>query len=279
MAKKRNPKRDKALKIFIERNGEVSNRELASFLSIPEKTISAWKSRDKWNEVLQNENCSTAKDDCSTTKKGGAPPGNKNAVGNKGNSRASPPKRNKNALKTGEFETIFADTLTEQEREIYSGLSDDPLFVLSEEIRLLKIRQHRMMVRIQEAEKGLNQVETDQLSELRGRRQYVDSEKGGKKVSIEIPTMVVTEKREKSFRKIEDILAIEEALTRISAQLTRAVKQLNDLTISDKRIDLMDAQIKLASRKAQADGFGDEVEYDGFLEALESEGEVLWPEE
>lgn len=56
----------------------------------------------------------------------GAPKGNQNAIGNKGNSRASPPKRNKNAVKTGEYETIFADMLSDEEKDIYSTMNDDP---------------------------------------------------------------------------------------------------------------------------------------------------------
>lgn len=261
MARKRDPKRDEALKIFIERNGEVSNRELASLLSVPEKTISAWKSRDKWNEVLRKNDCSTAKNECSTTNKGGAPKGNKNAVGNKGNSRASPPTNNKNAVKTGEYETIFADQLSDEEKEIYSTLSDDPSFILSEEIRILKIRQRRMMRRIKEAEVGLNQKEIEQLEELRGRKQYVESEKGGKKVAIEIPAMIVTERKERIVRKIEDILSIEDALTRISTQLTRAVKQLGEAVMADQRLELMKAQTdhtKAQTTKALINKDGDE---------------------
>ena len=243
MARQRDPKRDEALKIFIERNGEVSNRELASFLSVPEKTISAWKFRDRWNEVLRKNNCSTSKDKCSTTNKSGAPPGNQNAKGNKGNSRASPPAGNKNAVKTGEHETIFLEYLSDEEREVYSSLSEDPLFILTEEIRLLKIRQRRMMMRISNAEQGLNLVEKERLYELRGRRQFIDSEKGGKKVAVEVPQMQITKKREKEVRKIEDILRIEEALTRISNALTKSIKQLKELELADKKAELTGIQI------------------------------------
>ena len=41
---------------------------------------------------------------------------------NKGGS----PKGNKNAIKTGEYETIFADMLSDEEKDIYSNLNDDP---------------------------------------------------------------------------------------------------------------------------------------------------------
>ncbi|MGM0214951.1 phage terminase small subunit [Enterococcus sp. AZ109] len=248
MARKRDPRREQAKQMFLESNGKKLLKDIAKEFGVSDSQIRKWKSLDKWDGEL-NGNATNSKGN--VTKQKGAPIGNQNAKGNRGNSRASPPPGNKNAVKTGEYETIFADTLTKEEREIYSGLSDDPLFVLSEEIRLLKIRQHRMMNRIKAAENGLDQKEVEQLHELRGRKQFIDSEKGGKKVSIEVPAMVITEKREKIFRKIEDILAIEEALTRISAQLTRAVKQLNDLNLTEKRMALMDRQI--TRNEAQTD--------------------------
>ncbi|WP_242700657.1 hypothetical protein DOK67_0000148 [Enterococcus sp. DIV0212c] len=234
------------MEIFIEHNGEVTNRKVASLLSVPEKTISAWKSRDKWSEVLQNNNCSTSKENCSTTNKGGAPPGNQNAKGNKGNQHEAPPEGNKNAVKTGEYETIFAEYLSDYERNIYSTMSDDPSFIMSEEVRLLKIRQLRMLRRIQEAESGLNQSEQQILYELRGRKKVL--ERKGKSIEVSLPELQMTEIKEKTFRKINDILAIEEALTRISNQLTRSIKQLSELEINTKRIENFSAQLDESKR-------------------------------
>lgn len=60
MARKRDPRRDEAFGIWKQHNGEITNRAIAEQLDIPEKTISAWKSRDKWNAVLQKDECSTS---------------------------------------------------------------------------------------------------------------------------------------------------------------------------------------------------------------------------
>ncbi|GIO97753.1 hypothetical protein J14TS5_28390 [Paenibacillus lautus] len=46
----------------------------------------------------------------------GAPAGNKRAVGNKGGSGGPP--RNKKAVTTGEYETIWLDALEDEEREL-----------------------------------------------------------------------------------------------------------------------------------------------------------------
>lgn len=59
MPRARDPNRDKAYEIWKQHNGEITNRAIAEQLNVPEKTISAWKSRDKWNAVLQNNECST----------------------------------------------------------------------------------------------------------------------------------------------------------------------------------------------------------------------------
>ncbi|MGF7349008.1 small subunit of terminase [Enterococcus faecium] len=230
MARKRDPRRDEAKKIWLESNGEKQLKEIASELNVSDSQVRKWKSQDKWSAELKS-NVTNAKGN--VTNQGGAPFGNQNAKGNKGNSRASPPKRNKNALKTGEYETIFFDTLSDEEKDIYSSLNNDPSFVLSEEIRLLKIRQLRMMKRIKEAESGLNDEEVDRLQQMRKIKTPI--EKDGKKLEIKREVMQDVQVSRKTYRKIDDILSIEDALTRISNQLTKAIKQLNALATEESR--------------------------------------------
>lgn len=230
MARQRDPRRDEAKKIWLESNGEKQLKEVASELNVSDSQVRKWKSQDKWSAELKS-NVTNGKSN--VTNQGGAPIGNQNAKGNKGNSRASPPKRNKNALKTGEYETIFFDTLSDDEKDIYSSLDDDPSFVLSEEIRLLKIRQLRMMKRIKEAESGLNDEEVDRLQQMRKIKTPI--EKDGKKLEIKREVMQDVQVSRKTYRKIDDILSIEDALTRISNQLTKAIKQLNALATEESR--------------------------------------------
>jgi phage terminase small subunit len=282
MARQRDPRRDKAKEIWLNSNGKKLLKEIAEELGVSDSQIRKWKSLDKWAEELKG-NVTNGKSN--VTNRGGAPPGNQNAKGNKGNKQASPPSGNKNALKTGEYETIFADYLTEEEKDLYSNLNDDPFFVMSEEVRLLKIRQRRMMKRIVDAEAGLNERELEKLYELRGRKTIVESKKSGKRIQVEVPDLVLTEMKEHSFRKIEDVLSIEEALTRVSAQLQRAVKQLNEIAMNENRKTLFDRQsekldVEIKRLKIQmGDLDSEEMEDDGFLEALEAEGEELWPSE
>lgn len=258
MARKRDPRRDKAKKIWLESNGEKQLKDIADKLNVSDSQVRKWKSIDKWSAELKG-NVTIGKSN--VTNQGGAPFGNQNARGNKGNSRASPPIGNKNALKTGEYETIFFDTLSDEEKDIYSSLNDDPSFVLSEEIRLLKIRQLRMMKRIKEAESGLNDEEIDRLQQLRKIKTPI--EKDGKKLEIKREVMQDVQISRKTYRKIDDILSIEDSLTRISNQLSKAIKQMNELYITDYKTDLMKAQTeKIQAEIADIGGnnSGEEVE-------------------
>ncbi|HFU4547339.1 TPA: phage terminase small subunit [Enterococcus faecium] len=258
MARQRDPRRDEAKKIWLESNGEKQLKEIASELNVSDSQVRKWKSQDKWSAELKS-NVTNGKSN--VTNQGGAPLGNQNAKGNKGNSRASPPMGNKNALKTGEYETIFFETLSDEEKDIYSSLNDDPSFVLSEEIRLLKIRQFRMMKRIQQAEAGLNDEEVERLQQLRKIKTPI--EKNGKKLEIKHEVMQDVQISRKTHRKIDDILSIEDSLTRISNQLAKAIKQMNELYMNECRTDLIKAQtdkIQAETNEIGGNNSGEEIE-------------------
>lgn len=70
MARTRSPNRDKAFDIYKENKGKISSGDIAALLQENKNNIYAWKRADKWEEKLKG--------------KVGAPPGNKNALGNKG---------------------------------------------------------------------------------------------------------------------------------------------------------------------------------------------------
>lgn len=271
MARKRDPRRDEAKKIWLESNGEKQLKDIADELNVSDSQVRKWKSIDKWSAELKG-NVTIGKSN--VTNQGGAPFGNQNAIGNKGNSRASPPVGNKNALKTGEYETIFYETLSDEEKDIYSNLNNDPSFVLSEEIRLLKIRQLRMMKRIQQAEAGLNDEEIERLQQLRKIKTPI--EKDGRKLEIKREVMQDVQVSRKTHRKIDDILSIEDSLTRISNQLAKAIKQLEDITLNETRRSLLEQQTEKISaeiRRLQiqnGDISHEEIGDDGFMDAIKN---------
>lgn len=240
-------KREQAKKMYEDGK---PYKEISSFLDVPLNTLKSWKKRNKWQRGGAPKEVHPSSR--------GAPQGNKNAKGNKG---GAAPQNNKNAVKTGEFEKIYFDLLSDDEKSIYSAdfsLSER----LEQDIQELTMRKYRMLKRIKNAEDGLDLIESEKLYELRGRKQYVDSVKGGKRISIEVPQITMTEMKEKSIRKIEDILRIEDALTRISNQLARSIKQLEEITLNEKRLQVFDAQIKKLKAETNEIGgasSGDEV--------------------
>ncbi|EOH8749758.1 phage terminase small subunit [Enterococcus faecalis] len=261
MARKRDPRRDQAKEIWLKSNGKKVLKELANELNVSDSQIRKWKSIDKWADELKG-NVTNSKSN--VTNKGGAPPGNKNAIGNKGNKNASPPKQNKNAVKTGEFETIFADLLSDEEKDIYSTMNDDPFFVLEEEIRILKIRQYRMLKRIKDAEVGLNDEEVERLQQLRKVKE--PSVIDGKMVTVKREVLKDVQVTRKTFRKLDDILAIEDALTRVSNQLIKAIKQQNALLANDAKLQLLKVQTEKV--KASLDATNGDMDMPVFIDDI-----------
>ncbi|HIB3630318.1 TPA: phage terminase small subunit [Enterococcus faecalis] len=231
-------------------------KDISEKLSVPLNTLKSWRKRDKW------ERGGATKEVQPTNR--GAPQGNQNAVGNKGNKSASPPKRNKNAVKTGEYETIFADMLSDEEKDIYSTMNDDPFFILDEEIRILKIRQYRMLKRIKDAEAGLNDEEVERLQQLRKVKE--PSAIDGKMVTVKREVLKDVQVTRKTFRKLDDILAIEEALTRISNQLTKAIKQQNALLANDAKLQLLKVQTEKV--KASLDATNGDMDMPVFIDDI-----------
>ena len=95
--------------------------EIAKKLDVPVGTVRSWKNRQCWdNATLQKKKRNVAK-------KRGGQPGNKNAKGHGGTG----PLGNKNAVKTGEFETLFFDTLNPEELQLAEtiGLDKDQLLL------------------------------------------------------------------------------------------------------------------------------------------------------
>ena len=97
-----------------------------------------------------------------------------------------------------------------------------------------------MLKRIKDAEAGLNDEEVERLQPLRKVKE--PSVIDGKMVTVKREVLKDVQVTRKTFRKLDDILAIEEALTRISNQLTKAIKQQNALLANDAKLQLLKVQ-------------------------------------
>jgi len=106
---------------------------------------------------------------------------------------------NKNALKTGEYETIWLDTLDDEERVFFHAIDTNVARQLDEEIRLMTIRERRMMRRIQDLRQKAEVLE-----------EVIDSEETG-----------VTKRYVAAMVRIQQI---EEALTRVQDRKTKLLE-------------------------------------------------------
>lgn len=240
MARARNPKREQAKQIWLDSKGEKALKDIADELDLSPSQIRKWKSQDKWSDELKGNVTNDQKERYQSMRSnqnakgnnGGAPEGNKNAVGNAG---GGAPKGNHNALVTGEYETISFDTLTDEERSLFEGVTDDPLITINTQIRELKIRQHRIMQRI-ERRQLLHDGELEITRTFEMQR--------GKPVPLGASS--------KSTTQSDDLLKLESALNAVNGQLLRAVAQKQRIldSLTRERKLLLRAQIDKAEAEA-----------------------------
>lgn len=106
---------------------------------------------------------------------------------------------------TGEYSAIWLDVLPEDEKELYHEIITDKIAQLDQEIRLIEIRERRMLQRIENLKKAdFTIVEESEESGI---------EKGE-------DTHLVTIKKRATLGQIQEI---EEALTRVQARKERLI--------------------------------------------------------
>ncbi|WP_054972392.1 phage terminase small subunit [Paenibacillus sp. A3] len=296
MGKERDPNRDRAAEIWREHDGKITNRQIAEMLGVDEKKIAVWKQRDKelWSVVQQGNNDVVQHSESSVVqrKKIGAPKGNKNAVGNKGGApkgnqnamgnRGGPggPLGNKKAVTTGEYEAIWLDALQPDEQELIAQVTTDPIQQADEAITLLSIRERRMLQRIQSLMEGLTEKERRVLWELKEIKDAVPvrDDKSGvtKTVPVTRTELVESQIEEKEYRKIDDIIKLEEALTRVQDKKLKAIELKNRFMDEEKQLKLEKYRHELNILK---NGRDPEMQDDGFLDALKGMTAEVWDDE
>lgn len=216
MARPRNPKRDEAMSIWLKSKGDKPLVDIAKHLEVSASTIRKWKSQDKWADKLKGS---------APISKRSAPfdslKDNKNAAGNSG---GSAPPGNKNALTTGQYETIMLDQLSDDERAIFEGVTDDPLVTINTEIRQLKVRQYRISKRISDVAQGMDDIEVQTYNKIKQKRHSFKDDNGNQivtKVNEVTPTGSMTQ----SYRKFDDLLKLEDALNAVGNSLLKAIKE------------------------------------------------------
>lgn len=258
MARAPDPRTEQAEKMFLEGKKLI---EIAEALGVPEGTVRSWKNRYNWEG---NANATLHKRKRNVAKRKGGQPGNQNAAGHGGTG----PPGNKNAVTTGEFETLLFDCLDPEEKQLAAAVPNDKEQLLFQEIQLLTVRERRMLKRIE----NLRQVETE--SSIAGTYELnVPSGMTVTKYKAGIEKGKITDMGEYSG-VLGQIQNIEDALTRVQARKQAAIDSLHRFGVDDVRLEIELMKLDMAALKLG--GQETEVEEDGFLEALNTEAGDLW---
>lgn len=255
MARVRDPNRDKSLEIFKEHNGNITNRKIGEMLNVPEKTISAWKSRDKWNAVLQTNECSTTKQ--VESEKTDESKSEKKKTGYRSNPKNQFTKRNEVSVKHGFYRQWLPQDMVEIIEETKDFTLADRLWFQIETKFAALIQLHKIM---------FVESRDDTLSEV--------------SASGEVTAYKVVY----AFEQYEAYIRTE---ARLTSEWRNVVKQFLELSdeYDERRMKLEQLQTSIDKNKvdiertkiaiAKENGVEEEYEDDGFIDALKG-AEVDW---
>jgi len=281
MPRQRSPKRDKAKQIYLKANGNIVLTNLAKQLNETDGTVRGWKAKDKWdlelkrNGTLQTKETerslknasknSTKKAESEKSSIGGketktphlgrqgeqfakrttspqARFGNKNAVGGKGGN-VGPPK-NKKALKTGEYETVFFTLdIFDKEEMTLLDIGVNKYDEQSRLIKTLRIREKRMLVRIATLKNTDGGMVFDGVTKNKSTTTTVYTKADGHPGSSN--TVTEDSSSHAATPLLKRIMEIEEALTRVQARLQRAIEVCHKMETEDARLAIDHAKLEL----------------------------------
>lgn len=260
MPRARDPNRDKAFEIFKEHNGDITNRKIAEILDCPEKTISAWKSRDKWNAVLQTNDCSTTNNKQSLIADGQKE--EKGKVPYRSNPKNQFTKRNEASVKHGFYRKWLPQDMLEIIEDTKGMTLADRLWFQIETKFASLIQLHKIMF-VEGRNDTLNEI--DMIS---------DGEDGGME-------------RRKVVYAFEQYAEYVKTEARLTSEWRSVVKQFLELSdeYDERRMKLEQMQLNIEKTKTDIErnqiairkenGIEEEYEDDGFIDALKG-AEVDW---
>ncbi len=141
------------------------------------------------------------------------------------------PKKNKNAVTTGQFEKLFPECFTPEEQARMESMETDALVVVEEEIKIARIREGRILQRLAKAGKAEEKAGTPTGEKSRDGRDIlhpamlptsstVRTSNAGEERSTVVNERTVTSETHAAF-----IVRLENALTNVQVQISRLIEQ------------------------------------------------------
>lgn len=247
---KRSDERKEAERLFLESKGSLKLVEIAEKLGLPSNKIRKWKSLDGWEARLHPSSTVKGKkkpverstsNPGSVPRKRGAPKGNKNAVGGRGNPNAVPP----DVTKHGGYSAVYWDVLDDEEKGLVEELPKDEEKLLIEQIQLFAVRERRIMQAINKYRLSDQPVSISYTSRSETKRSFENDEdkklydeKQRKKIEEDkiLPghSYAVSTQME---NKDQIILRLESELSNVQAKKTKAIEALAKYHLEKQRLE------------------------------------------
>lgn len=233
---KRSEKRDTAKAEYIARKSKgesVNLRELAEQQGVTYQTLRNWKATDKWDEAVPKPK-----------RKRGGQRGNRNSAGhqNAAGSHDGAPPGNKNAEKDGAYSAVLFDMLTEQEKAVADAAPTESREALIHEMRLLKVREHRIMSKIAvyeaEPEDTLHLSSVLDMREPAGRG---DKKQDGARQQMGMYT------KDSAFNRV---MKLQEALYKVQGRIATITNSLRAMEEADRRMDMERERLEILRMRA-----------------------------
>lgn len=256
MPPKSDPRREEALRLYLDSRGKKSLQCIADELGVSKSTVASWKIRGDWEALLKpnGRKPRSQTSSANTGRKKDGYYGNTNAAGQR--SDTSNFMGNHNALKHGRYEEIKYDTMSDDEKELMAVVEDDldPVTLQIRLVQELEIRERRMLHRIS-ALREASQSDPDGMISVSASVQQKG--KGNKSISVK-------KTKASALAKIQEI---ETALTFVQRQKQAAILALhklrqdalsNDfeqrrLSIQQQRVDLDRRRLSMIDPDAESD--------------------------
>ena len=248
-----------AEKIYIEAKGKIKLVEIAEKLNVADSKVRKWKHIDKWDENLdapkgtneikkkeverstQEVGSSALKKNASLKpRKRGAPKGNKNAAGGRGNPNPKPPP---DMTKHGGYSKVYWDVIDEQERELINEVPVNEETLLIEQIQLFSVRERRIMQAINKYREAKEPVAISEI--IRSEEKWVFNSKQEEEIYQSIADEKVANGKRMPWKrhtlqtstenKDNIIIRLEAELSSVQSKKTRAIEALYRLRTENEK--------------------------------------------
>lgn len=177
--------------------------------------------------------------------------GNTNAVGNSGGPGAG--EGNKNAVTTGEYETLFFDVLNDDEKALYQNIEiTNKKNCVETDYKMLSVREYRILKRIKELQDKEKEMNIERIV----KRQYSSSNSN--------ETETVTE----AINIVNPLQKLEDALTRILDAKRKCLDTLHRMETDDRRLELDLVRLEMEAAKEDTATATEDMKDDSFIKAL-----------